>query len=85
MTNKNNEYSIKAISPIDGRYSSQIDQEINNINSEFGLIKKRLYIEIKWFIFLLMKTVFTLKFQIKRTFYRYFIYSVFVFVTHILV
>ena len=52
MTNKNNEYSIKAISPIDGRYSSQIDQEINNINSEFGLIKKRLYVEIKWFIFL---------------------------------
>ena len=52
MTNKNNEFSIKAISPIDGRYSSQIDQEINNINSEFGLIKKRLYVEIKWFIFL---------------------------------
>jgi len=41
--------------------------------------------KIKWFIFLRMKTVFTLKFQIKRTFYRYFIYSVFVFVTHILV
>ena len=52
MTNKNNEFSIKAISPIDGRYSSQIDQEINNINSEYGLIKKRLYVEIKWFIFL---------------------------------
>ena len=52
MANKNNEFSLKAISPIDGRYSSQIDQEINDINSEYGLIKKRLYVEIKWFIFL---------------------------------
>jgi hypothetical protein len=52
MTNKNNEFSLKAISPIDGRYSLQIDQRINDINSEYGLIKNRLYVEIKWFIFL---------------------------------
>ena len=52
MTNKNNEFSLKAISPIDGRYASQVDQKINDINSEYGLIKKRLYVEIKWFIFL---------------------------------
>ena len=35
-----------------GDTHSQIDQEINDINSEYGLIKKRLYVEIKWFIFL---------------------------------
>ena len=52
MANKNNDFSLKAISPIDGRYSSQIDQEIKDINSEYGLIKNRLYVEIKWFIFL---------------------------------
>ena len=52
MANKNIEFALKAISPIDGRYSSQIDQQLNDINSEYGLIKKRLYVEIKWFIFL---------------------------------
>jgi hypothetical protein len=41
MTDKNNEFTLKAISPIDGRYSSQIDKEINDINSEYGLIQKR--------------------------------------------
>ena len=67
MTNKNNEYSIKAISPIDGRYSSQIDQEINNINSEFGLIKKRLYVEIKWFIFLSSLKPINKKFSLNKS------------------
>ena len=52
MANKNNEFTLTALSPIDGRYSSQLDPEINYINSEYGLIKKRLYVEIKWFIFL---------------------------------
>lgn len=52
MANKNNDSSLKAISPIDGRYSSQIDQSLKDINSEYGLINKRLYIEIEWFIFL---------------------------------
>ena len=67
MTNKNKEYSIKAISPIDGRYSSQIDQEINNINSEFGLIKKRLYVEIKWFIFLSSLKPINKKFSLNKS------------------
>ena len=67
MTNKNNEFSIKAISPIDGRYSSQIDQEINNINSEFGLIKKRLYVEIKWFIFLSSLKPINKKFSLNKS------------------
>ena len=43
MKKINNDFTIKAISPIDGRYSSQINEEINNINSEYGLIKKRLF------------------------------------------
>ena len=33
-------------------YSSQIEQELKDINSEYGLIKKRLHVEITWFIFL---------------------------------
>lgn len=52
MKKINNDFTIKAISPIDGRYSSQINEEINNINSEYGLIKKRLYVEIEWLLFL---------------------------------
>ena len=52
MANFNNEFTIKAISPIDGRYASKINKELSNINSEYGLIKKRLFVEIEWFIFL---------------------------------
>tara|TARA_Y100000022_G_scaffold97700_1_gene84226 strand:- start:113 stop:1495 length:1383 start_codon:yes stop_codon:yes gene_type:complete len=52
MKKINNDFTIKAISPIDGRYSSQINEEINNINSEYGLIKKRLFVEIEWLLFL---------------------------------
>ena len=52
MKKINNDFTIKAISPIDGRYSSLISEEINNINSEYGLIKKRLFVEIEWLLFL---------------------------------
>ena len=52
MKKINNDFTIKAISPIDGRYSSQINEEINNINSEYGLIKKRLFVEIECLLFL---------------------------------
>ena len=52
MKKINNDFTIKAISPIDGRYSSQINEEMNNINSEYGLIKKRLFVEIEWLLFL---------------------------------
>lgn len=51
--NKNNEFTLMSISPIDGRYSHQIDQEIKKINSEYGLIKYRVHVEVSWFIFLL--------------------------------
>ena len=46
------EHSINAISPLDGRYSSKLDKKIKQINSEYGLIKQRIYIEVSWFIFL---------------------------------
>ncbi len=67
MTNKNNEFSLKAISPIDGRYASQIDEKISDINSEYGLIKKRLYIEIKWFIFLSSLAPIKKKFSLNKS------------------
>mgnify|MGYP006107713695 CR=1 FL=1 len=67
MANKNNDFSLKAISPIDGRYSSQIDQEIIDINSEYGLIKNRLYVEIKWFIFLSTLTPIKKRFNINKS------------------
>ena len=42
-------YSIHAISPIDGRYSD-IVQVLSNYFSEFALIKYRLKVEIEYFI-----------------------------------
>jgi adenylosuccinate lyase len=41
--------SLSAISPIDGRYSSKVD-ELRPIFSEYGLIKQRVTIEILWLI-----------------------------------
>ena len=67
MTDKNNEFTLKAISPIDGRYSSQIDKEINDINSEYGLIQKRLHVEVKWFIFLSSQKPIKKKFGLNKS------------------
>ncbi|WP_041069304.1 adenylosuccinate lyase [Candidatus Ishikawella capsulata] len=39
--------SLKAISPIDGRYSKKVDS-LREIFSEFGLIKFRVEVEIRW-------------------------------------
>jgi adenylosuccinate lyase len=39
--------AITNISPIDGRYSKQTEQ-LKNISSEYGLIKYRLLVELKW-------------------------------------
>jgi len=41
--------TLSAISPIDGRYRSKV-QELGAYFSEFGLIKYRLYVEIEYFI-----------------------------------
>tara|TARA_B100000035_G_scaffold251822_1_gene220993 strand:- start:466 stop:1848 length:1383 start_codon:yes stop_codon:yes gene_type:complete len=71
MTNKNPEYSLKAISPIDGRYASQIDNELNEINSEYGLMKKRLFVEIKWFIHLTTIKAINNKFSLNKSEKKY--------------
>ena len=67
MKKINNDFTIKAISPIDGRYSLQINEEINNINSEYGLIKKRLFVEIEWLLFLASLPSIKNKFSINKT------------------
>ena len=67
MKKINNDFTIKAISPIDGRYSSQINEEINNINSEYGLIKKRLFVEIEWLLYLASLPGIKNKFSINKT------------------
>lgn len=39
--------SIRALSPIDGRYAKKVDS-LRDIFSEFGLIKYRVQVEIRW-------------------------------------
>lgn len=43
--------ALMAISPLDGRYHHQLN-ELRPIFSEYGLIKFRLIIEVKWLLFL---------------------------------
>jgi len=43
--------SLSAVSPIDGRYGSKTS-ELRPIFSEFGLMKFRVLVEVKWFIHL---------------------------------
>ncbi len=40
---------IKAITPVDGRYQSKT-ADLQDIFSEYGLIKNRLFVEIRWLI-----------------------------------
>ena len=42
---------LSAISPIDGRYS-QLVENLQEIFSEYALIKYRIFVEIEWFIHL---------------------------------
>jgi len=42
---------LLAINPLDGRYNNKIEV-LNHINSEFGLLKYRVKVEIEWFKFL---------------------------------
>ena len=42
---------LLSISPLDGRYS-EICKDIGNIFSEYSLIKYRVHVEVKWFIYL---------------------------------
>jgi adenylosuccinate lyase len=41
--------TIKAITPVDGRYKSKTES-LQDIFSEYGLIKNRLYVELMWLI-----------------------------------
>ncbi|MCF6288950.1 MAG: adenylosuccinate lyase [Proteobacteria bacterium] len=41
--------TIKAITPVDGRYHSKTNN-LQDIFSEYGLIKNRLFVELKWLI-----------------------------------
>ena len=38
-----------SVSPLDGRYNQAIE-EFREVTSEYGLIKYRIIVEIKWFI-----------------------------------
>ena len=40
-------HAAKAISPLDGRYAAKIDP-LREIFSEYGLIERRLYVEVRW-------------------------------------
>ena len=48
---------LTAISPIDGRYRKQL-QHLDEYFSEFALIKYRVKVEIKYFIYLSEKKIF---------------------------
>ena len=43
--------TLKALSPLDGRYS-QLNNDLRDVLSEYGLIKYRVRVEIEWFIHL---------------------------------
>ncbi|MBF0241565.1 MAG: adenylosuccinate lyase [Desulfamplus sp.] len=43
---------LKALSPLDGRYR-QMTAELNDIFSEYGLIRQRVYVEIEWLKFII--------------------------------
>jgi adenylosuccinate lyase len=51
---------LTAISPIDGRYFNKVC-ELQNIFSEFGLIKYRVIVEVKWLIWLINNNIITLE------------------------
>ena len=43
--------NLLSVSPLDGRYNEKI-LDLRDITSEFGLIKFRVIVEVKWFIHL---------------------------------
>lgn len=47
----NSDNSLHALSPLDGRYHSQLT-ELSQLFSEFSLIKNRLYVEVAYILFL---------------------------------
>jgi adenylosuccinate lyase len=57
--------TLTAISPIDGRYHTQV-HFLDDYFSEFALIKYRLLVEVEYFIFLGEKKIFPLPATVKR-------------------
>ncbi|MEO8765039.1 MAG: adenylosuccinate lyase [Ginsengibacter sp.] len=57
--------SLKAISPIDGRYQNQLNH-LSEYFSEFALIRYRVKVEIEYFLFLAEKKFFKLAPSLKR-------------------
>lgn len=47
MTHSNSDFALLALSPLDGRYASKVEQ-LAPIFSEFGLIRHRVIAEIEW-------------------------------------
>jgi adenylosuccinate lyase len=56
---------LTAISPLDGRYRSQL-QQLGEYFSEFGLIRYRVRVEVEYFIFLAEKKLFTISADTKK-------------------
>jgi adenylosuccinate lyase len=48
--------SIFSISPIDGRYLDKVDPYLRELWSEFGLIRTKIFIEVRWFLHLCQDT-----------------------------
>lgn len=67
--------ALSAISPIDGRYRSQLSS-LATYFSEYGLIRYRVLVEVEYFIFLAEKKVFKLPAKVKpaklRAIYEHF-------------
>ncbi len=57
--------NLTAISPIDGRYRSQT-QHLDEYFSEYALMKYRVQVEIKYFLFLSQKKIFNLSAKAKK-------------------
>src|SRR5450432_4427579 len=57
--------ALTAISPIDGRYRSQL-QQLGEYFSEYALIKYRVQLEVSYFIFLSEKKFFTISANTKK-------------------
>src|SRR6195952_3370715 len=58
-------HALTAISPIDGRYRSQL-QQLGEYFSEYALIKYRVQVEISYFLFLSEKKFFSLSANTKK-------------------
>jgi len=59
--------SLKAISPLDGRYRNQVVQ-LEEYFSEYALMKYRVLVEVEYFLFLAQKKFFNLSAPVKKQF-----------------